>query len=187
MRKKFMCANLQDNHNGCFEVVRKVACNLWPPDAKIPEMPYDWRDAAKAEASYKGADLKESDLIDVKGYIAFKIRTSVFFENKTFLDNIDLDQQLPEGYVVIGTPDGHPLIVCWEEDFVDVKAKTTEELKAILKEDCDSNSTGLNDEELFSVMAELAQREGKSSEDAAKEAWQRFQKYWMPGVRNLEE
>lgn len=116
MNKKFMCAELQADHNGRFAVHRKVACDLWPPNIAMPDDTHDWRDAARSAALYESVDLKESDLLDIKAYMAFKIRTSVFFENKVMLNNIKLGQQLPEGYVVIGLPDGYPLIVCWEED-----------------------------------------------------------------------
>lgn len=65
---------------------------------------------------------------------------------------------------------------------MDLKSMSTEALKEFLREDCNSEHSELGEEELFAVMSELALREGKSSEAEAKEAWQRFMKYWVPGV-----
>lgn len=116
--KKLMCAALNFIESDCFKLEEKIVCDLWPPNITEPNEPYDWREAARSAASYERVVLKESDLIDVKAYIAFKIRTSVFFRDKTILSNIKLDSKLSEVDAVIVASDGYPLLVCWEEDWI---------------------------------------------------------------------
>ena len=68
---------------------------------------------------------------------------------------------------------------------MDVKSMTTEDLKQVLQKDSNSDNSEMSIDEICSVAAELALREGKSSEDDAKEAWQRFLMHWAPGEQDL--
>lgn len=56
------------------------------------------------------------DLKNVKSYIEFKIQSSPFFKGKVILDNINFVDNVPDGLVVVGGSDGHPLIACWERE-----------------------------------------------------------------------
>lgn len=114
MGKRLMCAEIEKDPDGYFKLGLNTPCDPRSPDNRESKEFYNWRDAVKLEASHENLELEDSDLIDVKGYIAFKIRTSIFFEDKIFLDNI---KGLPEGYVIVGTSDGYPLMAFWEEDF----------------------------------------------------------------------
>lgn len=116
MGKILICSEIK-KEDSLYMLGDKVTCDLWPPNIIMPNEPHDWREAASSAAVYEGFVLKESDLVDVKSYLLFKIRNSVFFKNKIILNDFNLKLNLPEEAVVIGGQDGFPLMACWEEDF----------------------------------------------------------------------
>lgn len=61
-------------------------------------------------------DTKDCDAKDVKSYIEFHLKTSPVCKGKIILNNIMLVDNVPDGLVVVGTPNGVPLIACWETE-----------------------------------------------------------------------